>query len=119
MRLRYLLAAGILPVTLVAGCGGSHDDKAAGSQPVSTGIISCANLMSSPLANAAKKEGTVDVTGALTATVENALIPAFEKASGLKVSLTTTRSSELVGKLQTEHAAHIYSYDVYLGGTTT
>ncbi len=67
---------------------------------------------------AAKKEGTVSVSGPVGADRRDALTLAFEKKYGIKVEYWGDRGSAVGPKLSAERNAGKFLWDVFVGGTT-
>lgn len=68
---------------------------------------------------AAKKEGTVVITINLSADAVAAMEKAFKEAYGIPVESIAARTAEVVTKVLAERRAGIYSYDVYISGSTS
>jgi iron(III) transport system substrate-binding protein len=72
-----------------------------------------------PLVEAAKKEGSVVMSGPPDQDVRAQLPKAFEAAYGVQLDYKGGRGSEISAKLKSERAAGIYSQDVFVGGGDT
>ncbi len=68
---------------------------------------------------AARQEGTVVVPTSGGAEMRTALAKGFQDAYGIAVENISGRGSEMAQKILSERRAGIYSYDVYMGGSST
>jgi iron(III) transport system substrate-binding protein len=71
------------------------------------------------LIDAAKREGTVVVSGAPSPKVRTDLPSAFENRFGVQVEYLGTRTGELMARFEAERAAGQYSVDAVIGGATS
>ncbi|MYZ40719.1 MULTISPECIES: extracellular solute-binding protein [unclassified Streptomyces] len=117
----------ILPaaaVLLLSACsGGTSTDSAesAGSGNNTDGKSVSAGCPDpdGALAQRAKEEGEVVMTGTPDGSVRTDIPKAFEQTYGVKVTYVGGRNSDIAAKLQAERKAGIYTHDVFGGGGNT
>lgn len=106
-----VLAGGALAL---AGCGSSGSATSGAGNGSATGKSAADNW--NALLAAAKKEGQVNVSGPVGTSTQQILAGAFEKQFGIKVSLLTGNTSQLMTRWGDERAAGQHTMDVSVGG---
>jgi iron(III) transport system substrate-binding protein len=121
-----LATATMLSLVATACGGGATDDSASEGVEGASGSAEGVSLTDGgcispddPLVDAAKKEGSVVMSGPPDPDVRAKLPAAFESTYGVQLDYKGGRGSEIAAKLKAERAADIYSQDVFVGGGDT
>lgn len=118
--IRLILPA-VAAALLLAGCGddGSGAETAdAGSDGSGSVSPGCPDP-DGQLAQDAREEGEVVMTGTPDGSVRTELPAAFEETYDVKLNYVGGRNSEIAAKLQAEREAGVFTHDVFGGGGNT
>ncbi|MFF1956723.1 extracellular solute-binding protein [Streptomyces sp. NPDC058220] len=120
-KARFILPAAV--VLLLSACGESPSTApAAGTASGGAGGKTVSAGCPDPdgaLAQRAKKDGEVVMTGTPDGSVRTDVPKAFEQTYGVKVTYVGGRNSDIAAKLQSERKAGIFTHDVFGGGGNT
>lgn len=105
---------------LLTACGdGGSTDAAGGGSADDMALTPDCPDPDGQLAQDARDEGEVVMTGTPDGTVRTDVPAAFEEAYGVRVDYIGGRNSEIAARLRSEREAGVYTHDVFAGGGNT
>jgi iron(III) transport system substrate-binding protein len=118
-KAKWLLSTALattMPLVVLTACG---SNSAADYDPTKVTVSAGCPDPNGTLAQAARKEGDVVMSGTPDGPVRTDLPAAFQKAYGVTLTYVGAPNSQIAAKLSAERAAGKYTHDVFGGGGNT